>query len=168
MTPRAHPQKPYRRFSARTARALSAIAIGGLWSWFLLKVLCPSATGVLEALVGLLALTSIIAAIPLMLSTYAFRANAPAAAIDERELAKRNRAYFVTVMYAASVALIGFIAVEVVSRAPAPTPTGLALNFPGSISHGVASNFFQVFFLTTLAFPTAVLAWWDRGDADVD
>ncbi len=168
MTPLAPPQKPYRRLAPRTARALSVLAIGGLWGWFLLKFLLPSTTGLVEFLVGSLALLAIVAAILLMLSTYAYRANAPAGAIDERELAERNRAYFVMVMYAAAVALIGCVGVEVASRAPAPTATGLALNVPATVSIGVVSNFLQVLFLTILAFPTAILAWWDRGDADVD
>ena len=166
MTAFAPPQKSYFRLSPRTARALSVLAIGGLWGWLLLKFLLPSASGLVELFVGLLALLAIVAAIVLMLSTYAFRANAPAGAIDERELAERNRAYFVTVMYAASAAVCAFVAVEVASRAPAPTSTGLALNVPATISTRVVSNFLQVLFLTILTCPTALLAWWDRGDSD--
>lgn len=166
MTPLAPLKKPYRRLSPRTARALSVVSIGGLWGWFLLEFFLPSATGISELLVGALAIIAVLSVIPLMLSTYAFRANAPAGAIDERELEERNRAYFVTVMYAASIALTGFLAVEVLSRAPAPTASGLALNFPTSIPSAVVSNFLQVLFLTILACPTAILAWWDRGESD--
>lgn len=162
MTPLVPMRKPYRRLSPRTARALSVISMGGLWGWFLLKFFLPSATGISEVLVGALAIIAVLSVIPLMLSTYAFRANAPAGAIDERELEERNRAYFVTVMYAASIALTGFLAVEVLSRAPAPTDSGLALNVPASISIGVVSNFLLVLFLTILACPTVILAWWDR------
>lgn len=168
MTPVSQPWKPYRRFTPFTARALSVLAIGGLWGWFLLKFLLPSATGLVEVLVGVLALASIAAAIPLMLSTYAFRANAPATAIDERELAERNRAYFVTVMYASLVALVGYLGVELASRAPTASAAAAELTGSAGITFGVASNFLQVLFLTTIAFPTAVLAWWDRDVPDAE
>jgi hypothetical protein len=104
-------------------------------------------------MVGLLALVAFGATIPLMLSTYAFRANAPDEQIDERERAERYRAYYWTLLYLLTGVLIAFIAVDAKRLAPL-------------LSMAVVSNLLQVLFLTTLALPTAILAWRDRTTSD--
>ncbi|MEN9509929.1 MAG: hypothetical protein RLZZ621_2492 [Gemmatimonadota bacterium] len=153
MSPYVHPSRWYLRLPRWSVRLLSVIAIDGLWAWFLLKFFLPSESGALEVAVGALAVVAIIAAIPLMLSTYAFRANAPDEQIDERERAERYRAYYWTLLYLLTGVLIAFIAVDAKRLAPL-------------LSMGVVSNLLQVLFLTTLALPTAILAWRDRATSD--
>jgi multisubunit Na+/H+ antiporter MnhC subunit len=155
MTPFAPPRKPYRPLTRTTVRALSVLSIGGLWSWFLLKFLLPSASGAVELMVGLVALVAAVAAIPLMLSTYAFRANAPDGQIDEREVLERNRAYHHTLLYLLTGVLLAFIAID-------------ARRLASPFSLPVVSNLLQVLFLTSIVLPTALLAWWDRGEPDAD
>lgn len=153
MSPYAHAARPYRQTPRWAVRFLSVLSIGGFWSWFLLKFLLPSPSGVLEMMVGLLALVAFGSTIPLMLSTYAFRANAPDEQIDERERAERYRAYYWTLLYLLTGVLIAFIPVD-------------AKRFAPLLSMAVVSNLLQVLFLTTLALPTAILAWRDRTTSD--
>ncbi len=97
-TPSKAPSKAYLHFSRTTARALSVGALGSLCLSFALKFLLADEPGpqhaVLQLTVGVLGLAGMVASVLLFLSTYSFRANAPDAQIDEREVLERNRAYF--------------------------------------------------------------------------
>lgn len=155
MTPLTPPTRPYRHLSRHTVRILGAASIGGLWGWFLLKFLLPSATGVVDVALGVLALVAIVAMIPLMLSTYAFRANAPDHQIDEREVVERNAAYLWTLRYLLTGVLLSYLFVDV-------------RRFASVVSLGVVSNLLQVLFLTALVLPTVLLAWWDTSAPEAD
>lgn len=154
--------------SPTTARVLSVVSIGSLWGWFLLKFfLVDDAVG-LANVVGALALLGVGASMILLATQYLNQAYGKDHEIDERERAVRDRAHRIALNYVLWVFVLTYVVLEVASRAPAPTATGLALNFPAVISKGMLENFLVVLFFTTFSLPPAILAWWDRGDANTE
>lgn len=152
--------------SPRVARLLSVLSIGALWGWFLLKFyLNDPSTGLLSA-VGGLALLGVGGSMTLLATQYLNQAYGKDHEIDERERAVRDRAHRYALNYVLWVCVLTYVVLEVASRAPAPTATGLALGFPAVISKGIVENFLVVLFFTTFALPPAILAWWDRGESD--
>ena len=155
--PARTPGKGYLNFSRTTARTLSVVALGSLSAWFGLKFLLTDDAGPgqggLQLAVGLLALAGMVASILLFLSTYSFRANAPDANIDEREVTERNRAYFRAYQALVGVLLLSYIVAEFLEKAYGWVP-----------SRGVVANFLTVLIFAALTLPAAILAWWDIGD----
>ena len=151
------PSKGYVNFSRTTARALSVVALGSLCSWFALKFLLTEEPGPqqagLQLAVGVLALAGMVASVLLFLSTYRFRANAPDAQIDEREVTERNRAYFRAYQTLVFVLLLSYIVAEVLDKAVGWLP-----------SRGVIANFLTLLIFAALTLPAAILAWWDIGE----
>ena len=155
--PSKTPGKAYLNFSRTTARALSVGALGSLSLWFALKFLLTEEPGPqqagLQLAVGVLALAGMVASVLLFLSTYSFRANAPDAQIDEREVVERNRAYFRAYQTLVFVLLLAYIVAEVLEKALGWVPT-----------RGVIANFLTLLIFAALTLPAAILAWWDAGD----
>ena len=118
--------------------------------------------------VGALALIGVGGSMILLATQYLNQAYGKDHEIDERERAVRDRAHRVALNYVLWVFVLTYVVLELASRAPAPTATGLALNFPAVISKGMLENYLVVLFFTTFALPPAILAWWDRGDADTE
>lgn len=151
------PSKAYLNFSRTTARALSVGALGSLSLWFTLKFLLTEEPapqqGALQLAVGLLALAGMVASILLFLSTYSFRAHAPDAQIDEREVMERNRAYFRAYQALVFMLLLSYIVAEILEKTTGWVPT-----------RGVIANFLTLLIFSALTLPAAILAWWDRGD----
>lgn len=150
--------------SPRWVRVLSVVSIGSLWGWFFLKFFLGEGSG-LASVVGLLALLGVGASMFLLATQYLNQAYGKDHEIDERERAVRDRAHRYALNYVLWVFVLTYVVLEVASRAPAPTPTGLALGFPATISKGIMENYLTVLFFTTFALPPAILAWWDRGEA---
>lgn len=155
--PATTPSKAYLNFSRNTARALSVGALGSLSLWFALKFLLTEEPGAqqagLQIAVGVLALAGMVASVLLFLSTYSFRANAPDAQIDEREVTERNRAYFRAYQTLVFVLLLCYIVAEVLEKAFGWIPT-----------RGIVANFLTLLIFAALTLPAAILAWWDAGD----
>lgn len=154
--------------SPTTARVLSVVSIGSLWGWFLLKFFLQDDASSVANAVGALALLGVGASMILLATQYLNQAYGKDHEIDERERAVRDRAHRIALNYVLWVFVLTYVVLEVASRAPAPTATGLALNFPAVISKGMLENFLVVLFFTTFSLPPAILAWWDRGDADTE
>jgi len=147
--------------SVRVARVLSVLSIGSLWGWFFLKFSLGEQSE-LASVVGTLALLGVGASMFLLATQYLNQAYGEDHEIDERERAARDRAHRVALNYVLWVLVLTFVALEVASRALAPTATEVALTFPAVISKGVVENFLVVLFFTSFALPPAILAWWDR------
>jgi hypothetical protein len=154
--------------SPTTARVLSVVSIGSLWGWFLLKFFLQDDASSVANAVGALALLGVGASMILLATQYLNQAYGKDHEIDERERAVRDRAHRIALNYVLGVFVLTYVVLEVASRAPAPTATGLALNFPAVISKGMLENFLVVLFFTTFSLPPAILAWWDRGDANTE
>ncbi|MEY4609049.1 MAG: hypothetical protein RL625_1266 [Gemmatimonadota bacterium] len=154
--------------SPKIARLLSVASIGSLWGWFILKFYLQDDASGLAGAVGMLALLGVGGSMILLATQYLNQAYGKDHEIDERERAVRDRAHRVALNYVLWVFVLTYVVLEVASRAPAPTATGLVLGFPATISKGVVENFLVVLFFTTFALPPAILAWWDRGDADTE
>lgn len=154
--------------SPTTARVLSVVSIGSLWGWFLLKFFLQDDASSVANAVGALALLGVGASMILLATQYLNQAYGKDHEIDERERAVRDRAHRIALNYVLWVFVLTYVVLEVASRAPAPTATGLALNFPAVISKGMLENFLVVLFFTTFSLPPAILAWWDRGDANTE
>ena len=150
--------------SPRWARVLSVVSIGSLWGWFFLKFFLGEGSG-LASVVGILALLGVGASMFLLATQYLNQAYGKDHEIDERERAVRDRAHRYALNYVLWVFVLTYVVLEVASRAPAPTATGLVLGFPATISKGIVENYLTVLFFTTFALPPAILAWWDRGEA---
>ena len=153
--------------SPRWVRVLSVVSIGSLWGWFFLKFFLGDDAR-LASVVGILSLLGVGGSMFLLGTQYLNQAYAKDHEIDERERAARDRAHHHALNYVLWVFVLTYVALEVASRAPAPTATGLVVGFPATISKGIVENFLTVLFFTTFVLPPALLAWWDRGDADVD
>ena len=80
----------YLLLSPRAAKMLSALSIGSLYLWFVLKIFLTGDPTPLSMVVGLVGLVGVVSAIVMFLCTYSFVANAPKEALDERELQDRN------------------------------------------------------------------------------
>jgi hypothetical protein len=154
--------------SPTIARILSVVSIGSLWGWFLLKFFLQDDASGLANAVGALALLGVGASMILLATQYLNQAYGKDHEIDERERAVRDRAHRYALNYVLWVFVLTYVVLEIASRAPAPTATGLALNFPAVISKGMLENFLVVLFFTTFSLPPAILAWWDRGEADTE
>lgn len=155
----------YRRAMTPTrARALSVVSLISLWGWFLLKILLRDDAQGFAIAVGSLALLGFGGSCALFATQYLDQAYASDHEIDERELALRNRAHRYALNYVLWILALASIALEVVGRAPAPTASGLALNFPITVSAAALENFLFVLFFTTFSMPPTILAWWDRGE----
>ena len=154
--------------SPKSARLLSVVSLGSLWGWFILKFYLQDDASGLASAVGMLALLGVGASMLLLATQYLSQAYGKDHEIDERERAGRDRAHRVALNYVLWVFVLTYVVLEVASRAPAPTATGLALSFPASISKGIVENFLVVLFFTTFSLPPALLAWWDRGEPDAD
>jgi hypothetical protein len=107
-----------------------------------------------ELAVGLAAITGMLASIGFFLGTYGVLANAPDAALDERELAQRNRAYFGAFKYLVAMTIAGGM-----------VPEFLAKLFNFELSVGVLKNFILLMFTTALVLPGFLIAWAERDEA---
>ena len=130
-----------------SAKLLSVVALGGMYSWFILKFFLAEDRPALMVLVGCLALAGIIASMTLFVCTYSYVANAPERYIDERELSQRNAAYFRAYQYAVVVLLLGSVGNEVAEK------------IGYEISAGIFGNYLLLCFTTFLIFPTTILVW---------
>lgn len=140
--------------SPRISKLLGSYALVAMHSWFLVKLALPSENGGAELVVGLAAITGMLASIVFFVSTYGVIANAPDAALDERELAERNRAYFGAFKYLVLMTVAGGM-----------IPETLAKLFNFELSIGVLKNFILLMFTTALVLPGFLIAWSDREEA---
>lgn len=137
--------KAYVNLSPRRVRQLFHVSLGGLWGWFALKFfLTPDRPAVLVA-VGVCLLVGVATGIVVFLSDLSFVAHAPEKAIDEYQLARRNRAYLATLRYGAAALAAAWLA--------------RMLQFPPHpVTAPVLENFILVLFLTMLIAPAGFLA----------
>lgn len=149
------PERIFRiNLSPRTSKLLGCYALAAMHSWFLAKLGLPSESGGAELVVGLAAITGMLASIVFFVSTYGVIANAPDTALDERELAERNRAYFGAFKYLVLMTVAGGM-----------IPEMLAKMFNFELSIGVLKNFILLMFTTALVLPGFLIAWSDREEA---
>ena len=153
MSPYVPPSRWYLRLPRWSVCVLSVVVIDGLWVWFLMKCFLPSASGTLETLVAALAAVSTAALFPLQASTYGYWAHATTAQIDERQAAQRQTAFYWTLLYVLTGILLAYISVD-------------AERLQTLLTMSVIRNYLFVLFLTALAMPTALLAWFDSGAHD--
>ena len=143
----------YILLTPRGAKALSVVAIGGLYGWFLLKLLLIGDQPAMELAVGLLGLIGMVSSIVMFLCTYSFVANAPDKYLDEREIQDRNAAYMRAYIYAVSMLLVGYIASDIVGKV-----------YSGfEVTQNVVANYLNLALFTCLIMPATVLAWRDKG-----
>ena len=143
----------YILLTPRSAKALSVIAIGGLYAWFLLKFLLTNNQPALQLIIGALGLIGMVSSIVMFLCTYSFVANAPDKYLDEREIQDRNAAYTRAYIYAVSMLLVGYIASDVVGKV-----------FSGvEVTSDIVTNYLNLALFTCLIMPATILAWRDRG-----
>ena len=134
------------------AKALSVVAIGGMYAWFLMKLFLVGDDPGLQLAVGLAALVGMVGSIVMFLCTYSFVANAPDRYLDEREIQDRNAAYMRAYTYAVSLLLVGYIASDVVGKV-----------YSGfEVTSHVVTNFLNLAFFTCLIMPATILAWRDQ------
>lgn len=148
----------YLLLSPGGAKALSAIAIGGMYGWFLLKFFLVGDQPVMQLAVGLLGLTGVGSSLVMFFCTYSFVANAPDKYLDEREVQDRNSAYLSAYVYAVSMLLIAYIGSDVVGKVYSAF----------EVTSGIVTNFLNLAFFTCLIMPATILAWRDSGDAGQD
>lgn len=144
-------RRAYFTFRATTVRSLSIAAIGGLWSYFFLKLSFGkglSATALVAS--GALLIGALLCAALVFLSTYSFISHAPDREIDERELAQRYRAHFHAFQYTLGGLILGPVITEAVGKIWKIVP-----------SVGILSNFIFTMTFTSLIMPAALLAFWD-------
>lgn len=142
----------YILLTPRGAKALSVVAIGGMYSWFLLKLFLRSDQPTLELAVGALGLVGVLGSIVMFLCTYGFVANSPDKYLDEREIQDRNAAYMRAYVYSVSMLLIGYIASDV-----GRVYSGF------EVTPAVVTNYLNLALFTCLIMPATVLAWRDKG-----
>jgi hypothetical protein len=143
----------YILLTPRGAKALSVVAIGGLYAWFLLKLLLIGDQPAMQLAVGLLGLIGVVSSIVMFLCTYSFVANAPDKYLDEREIQDRNAAYMRAYIYAVSMLLVGYIASDIVGKV-----------YSGfEVTQDVVTNYLNLALFTCLIMPATVLAWRDKG-----
>lgn len=140
--------------SPRTSKLLGSYALVAMHGWFLIKLGLPSQSGAAEVAVGVAAITGMLASVVFFISTYGVLANAPDAALDERELAQRNRAYFGAFKYLVAMTIAGGM-----------VPEFLAKLFNFELSVGVLKNFILLMFTTALVLPGFLIAWTERDEA---
>ncbi len=134
------------------AKALSAVAIGSMYAWFVLKLFLTDEQPALQLAVGALGLIGMIGTIVMFLCTYSFVANSPDDYLDEREIQDRNAAHMRAYAYAVTMLLVGYIVSDVVGK--------VQLGF--TITSGVVTNYLNLALFTSLVMPATVLAWRDR------
>ncbi|MBM3339437.1 MAG: hypothetical protein FJY62_05540 [Betaproteobacteria bacterium] len=138
------------------AKALSVVAIGSLYAWFVLKLFLTTETPVLQLIVGALGLIGVLSSVVMFLCTYSFVANAPDKYLDEREIQDRNAAYMRAYIYAVSMLLVGYIASDVVGKV-----------YSGfEVTPEVLTNYLNLALFTCLIMPATILAWRDRSPVD--
>jgi len=143
----------YILLTPRGAKALSVVAIGGLYAWFLLKLFLTDDQPAMQLAVGLLGLIGVVSSIVMFLCTYSFVANAPDKYLDEREIQDRNAAYMRAYIYAVSMLLVGYIASDIVGKV-----------YSGfEVTQDVVTNYLNLALFTCLIMPATVLAWRDKG-----
>jgi hypothetical protein len=143
----------YILLTPRGAKALSVVAIGGLYAWFLLKLLLIGDQPAMQLAVGLLGLIGVVSSIVMFLCTYSFVANAPDKYLDECEIQDRNAAYMRAYIYAVSMLLVGYIASDIVGKV-----------YSGfEVTQDVVTNYLNLALFTCLIMPATVLAWRDKG-----
>ncbi|MCZ8324699.1 MAG: hypothetical protein O9283_05510 [Sphingomonadaceae bacterium] len=140
--------------SPRMGKLLGGYALVAMHGWFAIKLGLPFASGGAELAVGVAAITGMLASIGFFLGTYGVLANAPDAALDERELAQRNRAYFGAFKYLVAMTIAGGM-----------VPEFLAKLFNFELSVGVLKNFILLMFTTALVLPGFLIAWAERDEA---
>ncbi|MBU6252593.1 MAG: hypothetical protein KGN98_05330 [Alphaproteobacteria bacterium] len=136
-------------------RVVGSYALLAMHGWFLAKLALPSASGALEMLVGMAALTGLIASITFFVGSYGVIANAPDSMLDEREQSVRYRAYFSAFQY-----------IVVMTIAGGMIPELLAKLFNFELSVAVMKNFMLLMFATALILPGFLIAWSDRDIVD--
>lgn len=141
--------------SPRAGKILGSYALIAMHGWFLTKLILPSEDGVAELLVGIAAITGMLASVFFFVGTYGVIANAPDAMLDERELADRNRAYFGAFKYIVLMTMAGGM-----------FPEFLAKVFDFELSVAMMENFMLLMFTTALILPGFLLAWSDQQMAD--
>lgn len=138
----------------RSAKALSVLAIGAMYAWFLMKLFLSDGQPLLQLAVGMAALVGVVSSIVMFLCSYSFVANAPDRSLDEREIQDRNAAYMKAYTYAVAMLLVGYIASDVVGKV-----------YSGfEVTSGVVTNYLNLAFFTCLIMPATILAWRDRSD----
>ncbi|NDA00076.1 MAG: hypothetical protein EBZ03_12880 [Betaproteobacteria bacterium] len=110
----------YILLSPIAAKLLSAVAVGSLYLWFILKFFLTGEPTTLSLIVGLVGLIGIICSIVVFLCTYGFVANAPKKDLDERELQDRNAAYMSAYFYAVTILLTGYVGTDLIGKRPNP------------------------------------------------
>ena len=139
------------KLSPTQSRILGSYALVSMHGWFLAKLALPSESGAIELLVGLAALTGLIASITFFVGSYGVIANAPDSMLDEREQVVRYRAYFSAFQY-----------IVVMTIAGGMIPEFLAKVFNFELSVAVMKNFMLLMFATALILPGFIIAWSDR------
>ena len=138
------------------AKALSVVAIGSLYAWFVLKLFLNGEQPALQLIVGALGLIGVLSSVVMFLCTYSFIANAPDKYLDEREIQDRNAAYMRAYIYAVSMLLVGYIASDVIGKV-----------YSGfEVTPEVLTNYLNLAVFTSLIMPATILAWRDRSPVD--
>ena len=138
------------------AKALSVVAIGSLYAWFVLKLFLTAEPRVLQLTVGALGMIGALSSVVMFLCTYSFVANAPDKYLDEREIQDRNAAYMRAYIYAVSMLLVGYIASDVVGKV-----------YSGfEVTPEVLTNYLNLALFTCLIMPATILASRDRSPVD--
>ena len=138
------------------AKALSVVAIGSLYAWFVLKLFLNGEQPALQLIVGALGLIGVLSSVVMFLCTYSFIANAPDKHLDEREIQDRNAAYMRAYIYAVSMLLVGYIASDVIGKV-----------YSGfEVTPEVLTNYLNLAVFTSLIMPATILAWRDRSPVD--
>ena len=150
--PSSADRSKYILLSPLAAKLLSAVAVGSLYLWFILKFFLTGEPTTLSVIVGLVGLIGIICSIVVFLCTYSFVANAPKKDLDERELQDRNSAYMSAYLYAVTILLIGYIGTDLIGK--------VYSDF--QVTPEVVRNFLNVAFFTCLIMPATILAWRDH------
>ena len=144
----------YILLSPIAAKILSAVAVGSLYLWFILKFFLNEETTTLSLVVGLVGLIGIVCSIVVFLCTYGFVANAPKKDLDERELQDRNAAYMSAYFYAVTILLTGYVGTDLIDKV-----------YSGfQVTPEVVRNFLNVAFFTCLIMPATILAWRDKDE----
>jgi len=138
------------------AKALSVVAIGSLYAWFVLKLFLNGEQPALQLIVGAFGLIGVLSSVVMFLCTYSFIANAPDKYLDEREIQDRNAAYMRAYIYAVSMLLVGYIASDVIGQV-----------YSGfEVTPEVLTNYLNLAVFTCLIMPATILAWRDHSPVD--
>ena len=150
--PRRADRSKYILLSPLAAKILSAVSLGALHLWFVMKLFLVGEQPALQLAVGFAALTGFSTAIAMFLCTYSFVANAPVKDLDEREVQERNAAYLKAYAYAVAMILIGYIGSDLVGKVYGDF----------KLTSAVVTNFLNLTFFSCLIMPATILAWRDQ------